>query len=227
MSIADGYLTGYNEFVKTYPIYLVGLEHKHALVVGGGNVALHKVNNLLEANARVTVISPTLAPELSALAEAKRITVIQRPYRAGDLRNAFLVIAATNDPGVNQRVWQEAEQCGCLVNAVDDPAHCHFITPAVIRHNHVIITVSTGGKSPALARRLRERIEALIGAEYGELADLLAELRPEIQSRYQDEKDRKQAAFRLVDSDLINIIKEKGIGEAREYARKLLNEDRQ
>lgn len=227
MSIADGCLIGYNEFVKTYPIYLVGLEHKHVLVVGGGNVALRKVNDLLEADARVTVISPTLAPELRALAEAERITVIERPYREGDLCNAFLVIAATNDPNVNQRIWQEAERCGRLVNAVDDPAHCHFITPAVIRRNHVIITVSTGGKSPALARRLRERIETLIGAEYGELADLLAELRPEIQSRYQDEKDRKQAAFRLVDSDLIDIIKENGIEEAREYARNLLTEDRQ
>ncbi|GAB4529020.1 MAG: bifunctional precorrin-2 dehydrogenase/sirohydrochlorin ferrochelatase [Anaerolineae bacterium] len=225
MSIADGYSIVYNGFVKTYPICLVGLEHKHAIVVGGGNVALRKVNDLLEADARVTVISPTLAPELRALAEARRITVIERPYRAGDLRNAFLVIAATNDPNVNQRVWQEAEQCGCLANAVDDPAHCHFITPAVIRRNHVVVTVSTGGRSPALARRLRERLETLIGAEYGELADLLAELRPEIQSRYEDEKERKQAAFRLVDSDLIDIIKEKGVEEAREYAWGLLNED--
>jgi siroheme synthase-like protein len=221
------FLIVYNALVKTYPVYLVGLKHKHAIVVGGGSVAARKVNDLLEADAHVTVISPTLTAELRALDEAGFINVIARPYREGDLRQAFLAIAATNDPDVNRRVWQEAEQCGCLLNSVDDPAHCHFIVPAVVRRKDVVITVSTGGTSPALARRLRERLEMLVGPEYGELAALLAELRPEIQSRYKDEKGRKQAAFRLVDSDLIRILKEEGIKRARERAWKLLGEDRE
>lgn len=225
MSIADSLLIGYNAFVKTYPICLIGLERRQAVVVGGGSVAARKVGELLEADAHVTVISPSLTPELEALAKAGRITIIRRPYRKGDLSNAFLAIAATDDPVVNQTIWREAEQHGCLVNVVDDPAHCHFITPAVIRHGDVTVTVSTGGTSPALARRLRERLETLIGPEYGELAALLAELRPELRSRYSQEKDRQEAAFRLVDSELISIIKAKGIGEARVRAWQLLNED--
>jgi siroheme synthase-like protein len=225
MSIADSLFLGYNIFVKTYPICLINLESRQAVVVGGGNVAARKVGELLEAGARVTVISPTLSPELKALAEAERITVIGRPYRRGDLFNAFLAIAATDEPDVNQAIWQEAEQHGCLVNVVDDPAHCHFITPAVLRRGDVTVTVSTGGTSPALARRLRERLETLIGPEYGQMATLLAELRPELRSRYSEGKDRQEAAFRLVDSDLIDIIKAKGLGEARVRAWQLLNED--
>jgi siroheme synthase-like protein len=213
--------------MKTYPICLIGMERRHAVVVGGGNVAARKVGDLLAAGARVTVISPTLTSELKALVRAGHIVVISRPYREGDLASAFLVIAATDDPGVNQRVWQEAEQRGCLVNAVDDPAHCNFITPAVVRRGDVMIAVSTGGTSPALARRLRERVESLIGPEYGDLATLLAELRPELRSRYKAEKDRQQAAFRLVDSDLVEIIKQKGMEEARKRAMELLTEDRE
>ncbi len=225
MSIADSPFIGYNAFVKTYPICLIGLERRQAVVVGGGNVAARKVGELLEAGAHVTVISPSHTPELEALAQAGRIIIVGRPYRKGDLSNAFLAIAATDDAGVNQTIWREAEQQGCLVNVVDDAAHCHFIMPAIIRRGDVTVTVSTGGTSPALARRLRERLETLVGPEYGELAALLAELRPELRSRYAQEKERQEAAFRLVDSELISIIKEKGIREARMRAWQLLIED--
>ena len=225
MSIADSPFIGYNAFVKTYPICLIGLERRQAIVVGGGNVAARKVEELLEAGAHVTVISPSLTPELEALAKAGSITIIGRPYCNGDLSDAFLVIAATDDADVNQTIWREAERQSCLVNVVDDPAHCHFIMPAVIRRGDVTVTVSTGGASPALARRLREQLETLVGSEYGELAALLAELRPELRSRYTQEKDRQEAAFRLVDSELISIIKAKGIEEAKVRAWQLLTED--
>ena len=210
--------------MKTYPISLIGLERRHTVVVGGGNIAARKVETLLEADARVTVISPTLVPALKALAEARQIRIISRPYQNGGLSSAFLVIAATDDPNVNQMVWQEAEQCGCLLNVVDEPSLCHFISPATIRRGDITISVSTGGTSPALARRLREQLETLIGPEYGELASLLAELRPELQSRYANDSERQQAAFRLVDSDLARIIKLKGLEEARVRAWKLLTE---
>jgi precorrin-2 dehydrogenase/sirohydrochlorin ferrochelatase len=211
--------------MKTYPIYLIGMERRRVVVVGGGSVAARKVEGLLEAGARVTVISPILTPELEVLAEAGRIAVIGRPYRQGDLAGAFLVIAATNDADVNQAVWREAEQCGCLVNVVDDPAHCNFITPALVRRGEVTLAISTGGASPALARRLREQLEAQVGPEYGELASLLAELRPELRARYREERARQEAAFRLVDSDLLSIIKKKGIDEARLRAWELLTGD--
>lgn len=225
MSIADSPIIGYNAFVKTYPICLIGLERRQAVVLGGGDVATRKVGELLEAGAHVTVISPSVTPELEALAKARRITIIGRPYRNGDLSEAFLAIAATDDPRVNQAIWQDAERQGCLVNVVDDPAHCHFITPAVIRRGDVTVTISTGGTSPALAKRLRERLETVVGPEYGELAALLAELRPELRSRYTQEKDRQEAAFRLVDSDLISIVMAQGIEEAKMRAWQLLAEE--
>jgi precorrin-2 dehydrogenase/sirohydrochlorin ferrochelatase len=211
--------------MKTYPIYLIGMERRPVVVVGGGSVAARKVEGLLEAGAQVTVVSPTLTPELGALAEARRIAVIGRPYRQGDLAGAFLVIAATNDADVNQAVWREAEQCGSLVNVVDDPAHCNFITPAIVRRGEVTLAISTGGASPALARRLREQLEVQVDPEYGELASLLAELRPELQARYREEKARQAAAFRLANSDLLDIIKRKGVDEARLRAWELLAGD--
>lgn len=204
--------------MKVYPVGLIGLKHRHTIVVGGGGIATRKVNGLLEAEARVTVISPELTETLESLLQAGRITVLDRPYAEGDLRGAFLVIAATDDPAVNQAVWHEAEQHGCLVNVADDPPHCNFIMPAIVRRGNVSISISTGGASPALARRLREKLETIIGPEYGQLADLLAEIRPDLQ-------DRPEMAFRLVDSDLLAIIKEKGIEEARQRASQLLAED--
>jgi siroheme synthase-like protein len=211
--------------MKAYPIYLVGMDRRRAVVVGGGPVAERKVNDLLEAGAQVTLVSPALTPALHALSQAGCIETLRRPYRPGDLAGAFLVVAATDDPQVNQQVWREAEERACLVNVADDPAHCNFIAPAVIRRGDLTVAVSTGGSSPALARRLRERLEQLIGPEYGELARLLAELRPEIRRRYPEPAARRRAVFRLVDSGLLEIIREHGPDQARARAHELLNED--
>ena len=208
--------------MKTYSICLVGLDQRRAVVVGGGRIATQKVAGLLEAKAQVTVISPILTSKLKTLAGAGRVTVIDRPYRQGDLAGAFVVIAATNDPATNEAVWREAKQRGCLVNVVDDPPHCNFIVPAVVRRGEVTIAISTGGASPALARRLRERLETLVGPEYGDLATLLGELRPELRSHYKDQKARLEAVLRLVDSDLVDVIREKGLDEARVQTRELL-----
>jgi siroheme synthase-like protein len=208
--------------MKTYPICLVGLETRRAVVVGGGTVAARKVAALLEAGAQVTVISPDLAPALTALAAEGRIAAVVRPYRDGDLAGAFLAIAAAGDPAVNEAVWREAGRCGCLVNVVDDPAHSHFIMPAVVRRGEVTIAVSTGGASPALARRLREKLEAEIGPEYGILAEILAELRPELVARFDRGDARQAAALALVDSDLLETIRSQGADAGLRRARELL-----
>jgi len=143
-------------------------------------VAARKVAGLLAAGARVTVISPELSTEVESRAAERQITVLRRAYEPGDLSGAFLVIAATDDPPANAAVWEEARQLGCLINAVDDPAHSNFILPAVVRRGEVNLAISTGGASPTLARRLREQLETQVGPEYGDLAGLMAELRPEI-----------------------------------------------
>lgn len=201
--------------MNTYPISLVGLAERRAVVIGGGAVATRKAAGLLEAGAQVTVISPEATPELRAWAAAGRIVLHMRGYQPGDLVGAFLVIAATDDGTVNRAVWAEATRRGCLVNVVDDPAHSNFISPAIIRRDEITVAIQTGGASPALARRLRERLEAAIGPEYGVLARLLAELRPELTVRFPAGEPRLAAALRLVDSDVLEIIRREGAEAGR------------
>ncbi len=209
--------------MKYYTICLIGLQSRQTVVIGGGNVAARKVEGLLEAGAQVKVISPQLTPGLQQMADSGRVRFVARPYQNGDLEDAYLVIAATDDSMVNHQVWLDAERRGCLVNVVDDPQHSNFILPAVVRRSDMSIAISTGGNSPALARRLRERIEALIGPEYGVLADLLGELRSELIADFSQGEERLQAALRVVDSDILNIIRDHGRDAALAYGREQLH----
>ncbi len=210
--------------MNTYPISLIGLETRRCVVIGGGAVAARKVAGLLTAHAAVTVISPQLVPELEQRAAAGEVQVVRRAYQPGDLEGAALVIAATDDPAVNRAVWEEASRRGCLINVVDDPACSNFIVPAVVRRGEITVAVSTGGASPALARRLRERLAATIGPEYGILADLLAELRPALLARCAPGEPRLAAALRLVDSDVLEIIRRQGADAGRARLAALLEE---
>lgn len=211
--------------MKYYTICLVGLPSRQAIVVGGGTVATRKVEGLLAAGAQVRVISPLLVPKLQYMADAGDIVFLPRRYQDGDLEGAYLVIAATGDPVVNQSVWLEAEQRGCLINVVDDPQHSNFILPAVVQRGEMSVAISTGGNSPALARRLRECIEELVGPEYGTLAELLGELRPELIANFPEGEARLQAALRVVDSDIINIIQSRGRDAALAYGREQLQQE--
>ncbi|MCL4300540.1 MAG: bifunctional precorrin-2 dehydrogenase/sirohydrochlorin ferrochelatase [Anaerolineae bacterium] len=211
----------YNVLMKIYPIGLNDLNRRRTVVVGGGEIATRKVVGLLEAGAQISVISPSLTPQLEQLAEMGYITAIRRLYQEGDLAGAFLVITA-DDPTINEAVWQEADRRACLVNSVDDPPHCNFILPAIVRRGDMVITISTGGASPALARRLREWLETLIGPEYSDLVNLLAELRPSMLAQFESSEVRLAMALRLIDSDLLEIIKREGPPAAKQYAEKLL-----
>jgi len=210
--------------VKTYTICLIGLHPQQAVVIGGGGVAGRKVEGLLAAEFQVKVISPELTSKLRPLVSSEAITFIQRSYQYGDLDGAYLVIAATDDPAVNQAVWAEAVERGCLINVVDDPQHSNFILPAIVQRGEMSIAISTGGGSPALARRLRERFESLIGPEYGTLTEVMAELRPEIIAGFPAGKARLQAALRIVDSNILPIIQSQGRDAALSYAREQLHQ---
>ena len=204
--------------MSNYPVVLTGLDS--VVVVGGGEVAVRKVQGLLAAGVGVTVISPQLAPELQALAGQACIAVLSRAYQPGDLADVRLVIAATGDPQVNQAVWQEAQARGCLVNVVDDPAHCTFHVPAVVRRGPVTISIGTGGASPALAKWLRRHISADIGPEYEQLAVLLAELRPRVQSCIPAEN--RQALWRELINALLPLLREGNQAGARQAAESIL-----
>lgn len=210
--------------MKTYTICLIGLQSQQAVVVGGGYVAARKIEGLLSAEAQVRVISPLLVPELQSLVETGVIALTQRSYQDGDLGGAYLVIAATDDASVNQAVWSEAKARGCLINVVDDPEHSTFILPAVLKRGEMSVAVSTGGSSPALARRLREKLEEIIGPEYETLTAVLAELRPELLTDYPHSDARRQAALRIIDSEILRIIQSKGKNAAKTYAREQLHQ---
>ena len=165
-----------------YPIFLE-LKGRPCLVVGGGSVAARKVEGLLAAGARVTVVSPSLDPDLAKLVSERRIVHVDRPYQHIDFKGYAVVIAATDDAAMNERVAADARQSGVLVNVVDKPALCDFIVPSVVRRGDVVLAVSTGGLSPALARWLREEMESYLSEDFERLAQLLAEVRVELRER--------------------------------------------
>ena len=165
--------------MKTYPLFLVNLDQRRCVVVGGGRVAARKVSSLRRADADVVVIAPKLGARLQQQVEAGDVHWLDRSYRSGDLEDAFLVIAATDDPDINERVWREAEERGLLVNVVDDPAHCNFIAPSVVRRGPLTVAISTSGCCPALSRHVRQTLEETFGPAYADYVTLLAELREE------------------------------------------------
>jgi uroporphyrin-III C-methyltransferase/precorrin-2 dehydrogenase/sirohydrochlorin ferrochelatase len=209
--------------VSFYPAFL-DLRGRRCVVVGGGAVAEQKVTGLLDAEARVTVVSPNVSERIDALAADGTLLLRRRPYQAGDLDGAFLAIAATDDRAVNRRVWEEAQAGNIPINAVDDVPHCSFIAPSVHRQGSITVAVSTEGKSPAFAVRLRERVGRLLGPEHAALVDLLGDLRPEVLARVPDTRARTALWYRIVDSDVIEFVRQGDLDGARRRTRELLDD---
>jgi siroheme synthase-like protein len=164
-----------------FPLF-VELEGRPCVVLGGGAVAERKVAALLDAGAVVTVVSPALSPALGALVSSGRIAHVARRYADGDLADAALAFAATDDGNVNAEVAREGRARGVWVNAADDPAHCDAILPAVFHRGAITVAVSTGGASPALARAVRERLEDALPEAYAPLAEVAATARRELRA---------------------------------------------
>lgn len=161
-----------------YPVNLV-LAERPVLVVGGGKVAAQKVAELLRCGARVTVVAPRIEPELLG---DDRLACQQRPYRRGEVAAYRFVVTATDDPAVNQAVFDDGEAVGLWVNAADDPQRCSVTLPARVRRGSLLVTVSTEGRSPALASWLRTQLDEQLGPEHETLLELLAEERDRIRA---------------------------------------------
>ena len=168
--------------MRYYPVFL-DLAGKRVLVIGGGNIAHQKIANLLKAGAEVTVISPELNEEMSALAAEGRFRYVHRPYQPADIEGYFLAFVATDDRSANEAIWREGRERGVLVNAVDDPPNCDFIMPGVAQRGDIVVAVSTSGRSPAMARKLREELETFLTEDYVQMLDLAAEVRSELRER--------------------------------------------
>ncbi|HET8622444.1 MAG TPA: siroheme synthase CysG [Gemmatimonadales bacterium] len=192
--------------MRYYPV-LLDLADRPCVVVGGGAVAESKVAALVAAAARVTVIAPALGPGLAAQLRAGRFIHVPRAYRSGDLAGAFLVIGATDDTEVNHAVHAEAISIGALINVVDDVPYCQFILPSILRRGDLTVAVSSAGHAPALAVRLRERLEREIGDEYGRFLELAAEIRARLATAVPDFEQRKAIWYRLVDSDVLALLR--------------------
>jgi uroporphyrin-III C-methyltransferase/precorrin-2 dehydrogenase/sirohydrochlorin ferrochelatase len=173
-----------------FPIFL-DIKNRPSLVVGGGNVAARKVALLLKAQGKIRVISPELCADLKATLEKGLIEHVAREFQSQDLDDAYLVIAATANPQVNRQVSEAASSRHLPVNVVDQPELCTFITPSIIDRSPVVAAISTGGASPVLARIIRSRLETLIPAGYGRLAELANRFRDRVKARFQDPTDRR------------------------------------
>ncbi len=165
-----------------YPVVL-DLGGRPVLVVGGGAVAERKVEGLRAACASITVVSPRVSARLAKMADDGDIRVRRRAYRRSDLRGVAIVFAATDDRNLNAAVAADARRRRIWVNAADDPDHCDFILPSVLRRGSLLVSVTTGGRSPALARIVREELERLLGSDYALLTDLAGDVRRELRTR--------------------------------------------
>jgi precorrin-2 dehydrogenase/sirohydrochlorin ferrochelatase len=192
---------------RAYPVFL-NLEGKRCLVVGGGNVAERKVKALLKSGTQVTILSPTVTVGLRKLVRSGGLEHLRREYVKGDLRGFYLVIAATDDLDTNRRIVRDARGKNLLLNVVDQPELCNFFVPAVAERGDLKIAISTGGKSPALARKIRKELQKTFGGEYTSFLKLLGVLRTELKRRYpRDARKRKAILNRLVYSDVLLEIK--------------------
>lgn len=208
--------------MKPYPIFLIGLEKRHCIFVGGGHEAEFKVQGLLACEAMVTVIHPTLTPQLAAWADEALFTWIKRPFQPGDLHGAFLVIAERSDPETNALIWEEAEREGALVNVMDDVDHCNFVAGSVVRRGPLTLSISTSGAAPALSVRMRQRFEQEYGPEYEVFLTWMQALRPLMANAYPSFQERKRRWYELVDSEVLDLIRNGRLSDARQQIAEIL-----
>ena len=199
-----------------YPVYL-NLAGKRCVILGGGTIAQGKLAALRDAGADITLISPQCTEGIKRAAQRGQITLIQREYRPGDLEDAFIAVAATNVWHVNRQIYEEAEKRGVLLNVVDDPELCMFTAPSLLKRGDLTVAISTNGRSPAMARKVREDLEERFPKNYGDLVTAAAEARDALR------EEGRQIAGEVWNAALGPVIDQfAGDGKGDEARRKLL-----
>jgi siroheme synthase-like protein len=206
-----------------YPAIL-DIAGRRALVVGAGKVGEGKIAGLMGAGAAVKVVSLTATPQVKRWADEGEIELALRPYGSSDLEGCFLVIAATEDNDTNVRVFEEAERRQMLCNVVDVTHLCNFILPSIVRRGDLAIAVSTGGASPALARRIRISIGQCYGDEYAVALELLGSLREELKALYPAPEERKVIFERMVYSELMDLVRAGEADAIEAWVRRCIDE---
>jgi len=195
-----------------YPI-LVRLHGMKVVIVGGGVVAQRKIDTLLAYDADVHVVALDLTPKLRTYLEEQRIKLSGHEFEDRHLDGAFIVIAATDDPLLNRQVSERASARGLLINAVDQPADCNFFVPSILRRGDLTVAVSTSGKSPAFAKKVREGLEERFGDEYGSFLILMGCLREEILEKRLSQEENRRIFHQLVNSPILDAIAKKNWSE--------------
>lgn len=192
--------------------------------MGGGEVAYRKVQRLLQCGARVKVIARILSPELEALKDRGEIMHIDEQYAPEHIAFTFMVIGATDSREVNEQIFRDARAGNILVNIVDEPERCDFILPSIVERGDLAVAVSTGGKSPALARHLRQELEGIFGTEYETYLNIMGQIREIVLARGQSSAENRKIFESLVQSDMLNLIRKKDWDAVKNLIRGILNE---
>ncbi len=201
-----------------YPIY-IDIEDRDVVIVGGGNVCARKAETMMKYGARVTIVSPEFTEEIEQWARDGKLALKRKHYEEADLEGAVLVIASTDDQSVNELVAADCRRRKIPVNVVDVTALCEFIVPAIIESGSIQIAVSTGGKSPALARTLKEDLQRSIGPEYAEVNDVLGTLREGAKATLPTDVDRKRFFDGIIARGILQMLREGRRAEAYEAIR--------
>ncbi|MHC5089630.1 MAG: precorrin-2 dehydrogenase/sirohydrochlorin ferrochelatase family protein [Planctomycetota bacterium] len=205
-----------------YPIYLE-LQDKQAVVIGAGSVAARKTKTLVSTGANVRVVAQNIEPAFKELCEGLPITIIQGHYSKEHIQDAFLVIAATDDNALNTEIFEDCQKLKTLCNVVDVPHLCNFYVPAVINRGDLQLAISTNGKCPAYAGRLRRKFQELITEDHGRFLELLDSARQSVIDKIQAHK-RKEVLARLSDDDSYQLFLEKGPADWKAMSEKLISD---
>lgn len=209
---------------KEYLPVNLKIEGKHFLVIGGGKVASRKLDLLVVRGADTTLIAPGIDERIKALEKQSLVKVIDKQYDSSDLDQADYVIAATDDKDLNHQIYEECQIRNIPINVVDDPKHCDFIFPSILRRGPVTFTVSTGGGSPFLSAFLRQIMENAFGEEWEFIAKLAEKYRKYVMEKFKGRDDIKADCYkRFLDVNWVGILRNEGENEAEEYYNQLLN----
>ncbi|RPH50597.1 MAG: bifunctional precorrin-2 dehydrogenase/sirohydrochlorin ferrochelatase [Desulfobacteraceae bacterium] len=192
--------------MRYYPVNL-DIQNRKCLVVGGGEVGTRKVLTLIECGASVTVVSIMASEKLLKLAESGIIELKRRPYTGTDLDGTFLVICATDNEELNLQVSRDAGKINILCNIADRPEACNFILPALVKRGSLVIAVSTSGKSPAFAKKIRKDLERQYGVEYADFLKLMGVIRKRLLSNNHEPEEHKHLFEKLISKDIVQLIK--------------------
>jgi precorrin-2 dehydrogenase/sirohydrochlorin ferrochelatase len=200
--------------MRYYPVNL-DIQNKNCLVIGGGGVAERKIKTLIKCGALVTAVSIKASDSVKTFAKLHKINLKIKKYETSDLTNMFLVIGATNNNRINSEISKDAKKLKVICNIADYPKKCDFILPAIVKRGDLVISVSTSGKSPALAKKIRKELEKSFGEEYAKTLDMMGFIRKILLNKAHEPEEHKSVFEKLINSQLCKAIKKKDVNAVK------------